>query len=56
MSDTPFREIAEKFGSLSKELKVCTDPARRMDLLKEFRAVLAEADRIVANVPESSWK
>jgi len=55
-SDTPFREIAEKFGTLSKELKSCTDPARRIDLLKEFRAVLAEADRIAANVPKSRWE
>lgn len=49
MSDARFRGIAARFGTLSNELKDCTDPARRLDLLKEFRAVLAEADRFIAD-------
>lgn len=45
----PLREIAEQFGSLSKELKECTDPGRRRELLRQFRTLLGEADRIIAD-------
>jgi hypothetical protein len=48
MPEKPFQKIAEKFGSLSQKLKRCTDPAKRLGLLKEFRATLAEADRMIA--------
>ena len=50
MTDAPetFRIIADQFGSLSYELKNCTDPQKRRDLLREFRALLAQADGIVS--------
>jgi hypothetical protein len=49
MTDTRFCEIAEKFVTLSNELKNCTDPAERLDLLREFRHLLAKADRLIAD-------
>jgi hypothetical protein len=48
MPDEPFRRIAEKLANLSRELKSCTDPVKRLGLLKKFRAVLADADKIIA--------
>ena len=56
ISHVPFSEIAEKFGTLSEELKNSRDPARRLELLKEFRALLAEADRIIVESAGESWE
>lgn len=39
-----FREIAEKLGTLSHELKSCTDPTKRLNSPRQFRTVFAEAD------------
>lgn len=40
--------IAEQLATLSKTLSNNTDPESRRTLLKKFRALLAEADRVVA--------
>lgn len=53
-SITHFREIAERLGTLSSDLKKCTDPARRLDLLRQFRAILAEADRTIIEESEQT--
>ena len=55
MTNTPdkFRGIAEQFAHLSRELRNCTDPETRLSLLKAFRALLAEADVILATEPSS---
>jgi hypothetical protein len=55
ISHVPFREIAEN-GTLSENLKDSRDPARRLELLKEFRALLAEAGRIVVESAGDSWE
>ena len=48
-----FRAIAEQFAHLSSELRNCTDPETRLNLLKQFRVLLAEADVILATQPSS---
>jgi hypothetical protein len=40
--------IAKRLAILTKQLKGCTDPEERRVLLKEFRILLGEADRITA--------
>ena len=49
-----FRQIAEQLGALSNELKNCTDPTKRLNLLRQFRTVLAEADRAIAEESETN--
>lgn len=39
--------IAEQLSSLSKKLRDCTDPEERRVLLRQFRSLLGEADKIV---------
>lgn len=48
-----FREIAEKLGSLSNELKECTEPSKRLALLRQFRSLLADADMAIAGESEA---
>jgi hypothetical protein len=40
--------IAERMAAQTKKLKDCIDPEERRVLLKEFRTLLGEADRIIA--------
>lgn len=40
--------IAERMAVQTKKLKDCIDPEERRVLLKEFRTLLGEADRIIA--------
>jgi hypothetical protein len=50
MSDTSasLQAIAEQLATLSKTLRSKTDPENRRALLRTFRALLAEADRVIA--------
>jgi hypothetical protein len=40
--------IAKRLAILTSQLKGCIDPEERRVLLKEFRTLLGEADRIIA--------
>jgi hypothetical protein len=50
MTDTSadLHVLAKRLAILTKQLKGCTDPEERRVLLKEFRILLGEADRITA--------
>ena len=50
MSDTSasLQAIAEQLATLSKTLRSKADPENRRALLRTFRALLAEADRVIA--------
>jgi hypothetical protein len=39
--------IAERFAILTKKLRSSTDPEYRRALLREFRVLIAEADKIL---------
>lgn len=45
--------IAEHLAILTKKLRECTDPVERRVLLKEFRVLLGEADKISAEQIQS---
>jgi hypothetical protein len=50
MSDTSasLQAVAELLATLSKTLRNNTDPESRRALLRTFRVLLAEADRVIA--------
>jgi hypothetical protein len=50
MTDTSatLHAIAEQFAILTEKLRNSTDPEKRRTLLRQFRALLADADEIVA--------
>jgi hypothetical protein len=50
MSDASasLQAIAEQLAMLSKTLKNNTDPESRRALLRSYRVLLAEADRVIA--------
>jgi len=50
MSDTSasLQAVAEQLATLRKTLRNNTDPQSRRALLRTFRVLLAEADRVIA--------
>jgi hypothetical protein len=50
MSDTSasLQAVAEQLATLSKTLRNNADPDSRLALLRTFRLLLAEADRVIA--------
>jgi len=45
-SSYSFYDVAEQFHTLSEQLKTTTNPAKRQDLLRQFRILLEQADRL----------
>jgi hypothetical protein len=48
VSSASLHAIAEQLATLNNPLRNNTDPESRRDLLRTFRLLLAEADKIIA--------
>ena len=47
-SSYSFYDVVAQFHALSEQLKTTTNPAKRQDLLKQFRILLDQAERLSA--------
>jgi hypothetical protein len=45
-SSSSFHDVVAQFHTLSEQLKTTTNAAERQDLLRQFRILLDQADRI----------
>lgn len=43
---TSLKDLTSRMRALTEQLRQTQDPAERLELLKEFKAALAQADRI----------